>query len=156
MMNAGALLCETGLAFVALTVIVLPAKADVEACPLRLSETALQLGTVPKGWTPLLQKQGPRLSSVGMLHGAFDGSGYLKPTVTKVRKGGGKEEFTSTWDFGPPPHYERWYFCEYGDVVELFRKVDASASDCTIVSTREGNAITAMRIACRPAAPQRR
>lgn len=155
-MNAGSFLRGAGPVVVALTVFVLPAKAEAEACPLRLASEALQLSSLPKGWTPLLQKHGLPLSSVGMLHGAYDGSGYLKPTVTKVRKAAGKEEFTSTWDFGPPPHYERWYFCEYGDVVELFRKVDASASSCTIVSTREGNQITAMRIACTSAPPRRR
>lgn len=155
-MNAGSILREAGLVLVALTASALPAKADAEACPLRLSAAAPQINTVPTGWMPLLQKRGLALSSVGMLHGPHDGSGYLKPTATKVRKMAGNKEFTSTWDVGPPPHYERWYFCEYGEVVELFRKVDASASSCTIVSTREGNAITAMRIACPPAAPQRR
>ncbi|MBZ2209366.1 STY0301 family protein [Massilia soli] len=145
---------NVGFLVIALTVIGLPAKA--EACPLRLSKDVLQLNAVPKGWTPLLRKQELTLSAVGMLHGAYDGSGYLKPTVTKVRKAGGQEEFTSIWDFAPPPHYERWYFCEYGEAIELLRQVDVSARSCTIVSTREGNAITAMRIACTPADPRRR
>ena len=155
-MNAVSILREVGLVVIAFTVFAFPAKAETEACPLLLSTAALQLSVVPEGWSPLLRQRGLPLTSVGMLHGAYDGSGYLKPTVTNVRKMAGKEIFTSTWDFGPPPHYERWYFCEYGEVVELFRQVDALASSCTIVNTREGNAITAMRIACTPVAPRRR
>jgi hypothetical protein len=156
MMNARSTLREATFAIVGLTVCALPAKAEAEACPLRLPATALQLSTTPESFTPLLKKHGLTLSAVGMLHGPYDGSGYLKPTVTKVRRVGGKETFTATWDFGPPPHYQRWYFCEYGEVVELFRQVDVRAESCTIVSTREGSAITAMRIACTPAGPHRR
>lgn len=155
-MNAGLLFRQAGLVVIGLAVFILPGKAETPACPLRLAKETLQLSAIPEGWTPLLRQQGLTLSSVGMLHGAYDRSGYLKPTQTTVRKSGGKEQFTSTWDFGPPPHYERWYFCEYGEAVELLRRLDESASSCTIVSTREGDAITAVQIACTPAGSRRR
>ena len=136
-----------------LAICVSAARAEAEACPITLP-IEFATCTIPEGWT--LRQRSLSLSSVGMLHGPHDGSGYLKPTATKVGKMAGKQEVTSTWDFSPAPHYDRWYFCEYGDVVELFRKVDANASRCTIVSAREGNAITAMRIACTLADPRRR
>lgn len=154
-MNADLLSRQAGLAVIGLAVLVLPAKAEPPACPLRLAKESLQLSAIPEGWTPLLGQKGLALSSVGMLHGEYDRSGYLKPTRTTVRKLSGKAQFTSTWDFGPPPHYERWYFCEYGEAVELFRRVDGSASSCTIVSTREGGAITAVQIVCTPAGSRR-
>lgn len=136
-----------------LAISVSAARAEAEACPIALPMESATL-TIPDGWK--LRQRSLSLSSVGMLHGPHDGSGYLKPTLSKVRKMAGAQEFTSRWDFDPAPHYDRWYFCEYGDVVELFRKVDANASSCSIVSTREGNAITAMRIACTLADPRRR
>ena len=118
-------------------------------CPLTLPPALLRVDQVPSGWRPVLLQDGPRLSSAGIVQGPYGGGGYLKPAKTSIVKvKGGGETTVATWDFGTPPYNELWLYCEYADVLELYRPVDAETSRCTITSTREGNKITAMKLKC--------
>lgn len=143
-MNHAAVIAMVGLSLVALSS---PAVAD-EACPLVMPKDSVVTHQVPAGWKARVSPV-VRLTSAGMLHGAFDGSGYLKPTTTKSTKGADATTFTSTWEFGPAPHPPKWLVCEYGNAVELYKPIGQEIAACTMVTSTAGRRIRKIALDCR-------
>lgn len=116
------------------------------ACPLWLEPGVFAAKKSPPGWTALMP-QSARLSGRGLLHGAPDGSGYLKPDSAKISKSGKYEASTSTWRLSQPHPYETWLFCSYGPL-EIFKRIPASATACTAMSKLERGAFLETAFVC--------
>jgi hypothetical protein len=104
-------------------------------CPLWLEPDVFAASKSPPGWT-VTMPQSARLTGRGLLHGAPDSSGYLKPDSAKIQKSGKHEMNTSTWKLSQPHPYETWLFCSYGPL-ELFKRIPASATACVATSKLE-------------------
>lgn len=123
-----------------------PAVAQQPVCPLEMPKDAIQPHRLPQGW--MVRTLSPvRLDSAGMLHGAYDGEGYLKPHPAQQRKRGDEVVSTQVWDFTSLPHYERWLVCGYGPV-ELYKRIEQKVARCTMKTARRDGAIRSMELKC--------
>jgi hypothetical protein len=98
--------------------------ADMRAeCPGIIPANAIRPDKPVAGWITVVPRQ-MHLKGAGMMAGAPDTKTYLVPDKTT------KE--TQTFAFAKGDG-ERWLWCDYG-AVELFRKLDDSATGCTITT----------------------
>lgn len=136
------------LSLVLLATIAWPGTASAQlTCPLTLARNAIAVNKPPPGWQERITGT-LRLTSAGMLHGPIDGSGYLKPHSTTVHKKSRGRVLISKWDFGPPPHFEKWLVCEYGSAVETYMPVSAGATSCKITTAIGDGIVNDIEIAC--------
>ena len=95
-----------------------------------------------------LRPQDWRLEGGGLLHGAPDESGYLKPYDTKVSKNGYRETGITRWKLGLPHPYETWLYCGYGPL-QLFKRIPVDATECTATSKTERGVFVETVFVCR-------
>lgn len=121
------------------------------ACPPQLLPDAVQSGRPPAGWL-LFMPQEAFLSKAGMLHGAPDESGYLKPAASYGGKNGNLSTWTQRWNFALPHGYETWLYCGYGgggSPLQLFKRVAADATECIATSKRERSTLVEIVFVCK-------
>lgn len=116
-------------------------------CPLWLKPEAFKADRPPAGWTAVMP-QGWRLDGGGLLHGAPDESGYLKPYEAKTTNQGSREIGVTRWKLGPLPHsYETWLYCGYGPL-QLFKRIPVDATECTATTNTERGAFVGTVFVC--------
>jgi hypothetical protein len=116
-------------------------------CPLWLEPEVFAAKKSPPGWTVLMPQSG-RLTGRGLLHGAPDGSAYLKPDSAKISKSGRTEVSTSTWNLSKPHAYETWLYCAYGPL-EIFKRIPTTATACVATSKHERDTFLEAVFVCR-------
>lgn len=125
-----------------------PSKAEVPACPLQVPAGTIKPNVAPPGWE-LRVMGGARLTAAGILVGPNDGSGYLRPDKSQVRRDGESEHFKQAWEFGPPPDLEKWLYCRYGGGLELYKRLPDRVKACTMTSTvYKDRIVKAIRVKC--------
>lgn len=118
------------------------------ACPLWLQPDAFKPDRSPAGWKAVMPQQW-RLDGGGLLHGAPDESGYLKPYDAKITKKGDRKTGVTKWKLGPLPHsYETWLYCGYGPL-QLFKRIPINATECTATSKLERGAFVETVFDCK-------
>ena len=115
-------------------------------CPLWLKPDAFKADRPPEGWTAVMP-QDWRLEGGGLLHGAPDESGYLKPYDAKISKNGYRETGVTRWKLGLPHSYETWLYCGYGPL-QLFKPIPVDATECTAISKTESGALIQTVFVC--------
>lgn len=136
-------------AAVCISGIAVPARSVEQrvACPLAVEPDAFVANRPPAGWTAL--NRGARLSTGGLLHGAPEESAYLKPTMSKNRKTGPLTSIdVNRWTLSMPHSYETWLYCEYG-TQQLFKRVMADATECTLTTQVKSGTVEAMVFLCK-------
>lgn len=116
-------------------------------CPLWLKPDAFKADRPPAGWTAVMPQEW-RLEGGGLLHGAPDESGYLKPYDAKVFKNGYLETGVTRWKLDLPHPYETWLYCGYGPL-QLFKRIPADATECIATSKTERKAIVETVFVCK-------
>lgn len=123
-------------------------KGQRVSCPLWLRPDAFKPNRPPEGWTAVMPQQW-RLDGGGLLHGAPDESGYLKPYEAKTTKNGDRVTALTRWNLGPLPHsYETWLYCGYGPL-QLFKRIPVTATECTATSKLERGAFVETVFECK-------
>ena len=123
-------------------------KAEVPVCPLQAPAHVIKPGVPPPGWEVRV-RDGPRLSTAGVLAGPFDGAGYLAPEKSQVRKDGESQHFTQAWDLQTPANGEKWLYCGYGSGLELYKRLPDSLKACTMkTSVYKDRIVKAMTMKC--------
>jgi hypothetical protein len=92
--------------------------------------------------------QAGRLTGGGLLHGAPNESGYLKPDTAKLSKDGSRETNVTVWKLSPPHPYETWLYCSYGPL-EIFKRIPPDATVCVATSKLERSAFLETVFVCR-------
>lgn len=116
-------------------------------CPLWLTPDAFKADRPPAGWTAVMPQEW-RLEGAGLLHGAPDESGYLKPYDAKISKNGDRETGVTRWKLDLPHPYETWLYCGYGPL-QLFKRVPVDATECTATSRTERGAFVETVFVCK-------
>ena len=116
-------------------------------CPLWLKPDAVKADRPPEGWTAVMPQEW-RLDGGGLLHGAPDESGYLKPYDAKISKNGDREIGVTRWKLDLPHPYETWLYCGYGPL-QLFKRIPVDATECTATSKTERGAFVETVFVCK-------
>lgn len=116
-------------------------------CPLWLPPDAFKADRPPAGWTAVMPQEW-RLDGGGLLHGAPDESGYLKPYDAKISKTGERETGVTRWKLDLPHPYETWLYCGYGPL-QLFKRIPVDATDCTATFKTERGAFVETVFVCK-------
>lgn len=116
-------------------------------CPLWLKPDAVKADRPPEGWTAVMPQEW-RLEGGGLLHGAPDESGYLKPYDAKISKNGDREIGVTRWKLDLPHPYETWLYCGYGPL-QLFKRIPVDATECTATSKTERGAFVETVFVCK-------
>jgi hypothetical protein len=130
---------------IALVSLLLPALAFAQSadCPLMLPQGSIEVPRPPVGWigsSPTLAK----LTGGGVMSGHPKLMQYLVPDETKKIKGGSR----TTWRFQPGE--EKWLYCTYGtQAVQIAKRMDDKASQCTVVWREEGGEVIGMTAVCK-------
>ena len=116
-------------------------------CPLYLPAQTMkdvqQSGVV---WT--VNAEAWRLDGGGLLHGAPDEEGVLRPDVAQVKKRGTRDLTYRRWDLSVPHPHETWLFCGYGPV-KLAHRIPVDATVCTATGGAEKGVRVATVFECR-------
>lgn len=127
-----------------------PAVPDTQqqrvSCPLWLPKGAFKPDDSARDWTGAIRQEA-RLSGAGLLHGAPDEYGYLKPHSAKATKTGTLEIGRTRWLLGQPHSYETWLYCSYGPL-ELFKRIRTDATECNATSRRNRDAFVEVVFVC--------
>jgi hypothetical protein len=115
-------------------------------CPLWLKPDAFKADRPPEGWTAVMPQEWC-LEGGGLLHGAPDESGYLKPYEANILKNGDRETGITRWKLDPPHPYETWLYCGYGPL-QLFKRVPVDATECIATSKTELGAFVETVFVC--------
>lgn len=125
-----------------------PAGEQHVDCPLWLKPDSFKADRPPEGWTAVMPQEW-RLDGGGLLHGAPDESGYLRPYEAKTTKKGDRETGITRWKLGPLPHsYETWLYCGYGPL-QLFKRIPVNATECTATTNTERGAFVGTVFVCK-------
>jgi hypothetical protein len=116
-------------------------------CPLWLKPDAFKADRPPEGWTAVMPQEW-RLNGGGLLHGAPNESGYLKPYDATTTKKGDRETGITRWKLSQPHPYETWMYCGYGPL-ELFKRIPVDATECTATINTEGGAFVGTVFVCK-------
>jgi hypothetical protein len=109
----------------------------------------------PPGWRLVTQAdarpKGPpaKLTTAGMLHGAPEEPGFLRPATSKGGKQGNRSRWVQSWKL--PHWYETFVYCGYGEdaPLKLFHQVKDDANECTLKSSRTGGTVESMEFVCK-------
>lgn len=91
----------------------------------------------PPGWQFAMPQAAP-LTTVGMLHGRPEESGYLVPAETKNSKQGDRSGWTQRWQFDLPHWYPTFVYCGYGGgsgPLQLYFSISRDATECVATSS---------------------
>jgi hypothetical protein len=136
------------LAAIVMSSVAWASKAEVPTCPLKAPAHVTKPGIAPSGWKVLV-RDGARLTTAGILAGPFDGSGYLAPEKSKVRRDGESQRFTQAWDVRTPPSQEKWLYCGYGSGLEIYKRLPDSVTKCTMkTSVYKERIVKVMKMEC--------
>ena len=120
-------------------------------CPKSLPADTTPTRARDDGWTASAPA-GFIVDGAGMLHGAPDEQGYLKPDTTGTVKRGKGEVSVTRWSFDMPHWYETWLYCTYGPI-ELARRIPVNATACTVTIKVDGKQRTPPVFECWSAKP---
>lgn len=123
------------------------AHAAQPACPLEMPAHAIEPGQPGHGWKAHVRSP-VRLDSAGLIHGPYDGRGYLAPDTTQKRKDGASTTYHERWDLKALSQQPRWLVCGYGPV-ELFKAISPDARTCEMTSVVRAGFIKAMHLDCK-------
>lgn len=119
-------------------------------CPPSLAPQSVH-GEASSGWR-LVMPQEAQLSAAGMLHGAPEESGYLKPAESKVTRQGKLATWRQRWAFDQPHPYRTFAYCGYGGGVgplQLFMRIAADATECTLISSTKDGVLERSEFVCK-------
>lgn len=116
-------------------------------CPLEMPANAVKPAQPGQGWKAHVRSP-VRLDSAGLLHGPYDGHGYLKPDTTRERKDGESTTYQEKWDMGALSKHPRWLVCGYGPI-ELFKTIRPDARTCEMKSVVRAGFIRSMHLNCK-------
>ena len=93
--------------------------------------------------------QDTRVTGGGLLHGDPSGQAYLKPDNIRSTKVGQLSTELNVWHLDQPHMFETWLFCQYGDGLQLFRKIEPHAKTCSSIGKRQRGTLDQLIFVCK-------
>jgi hypothetical protein len=117
-------------------------------CPLWIQPEAFKANRPPKGWTAAMPQEGRLSAGGGLLWGAPEESGYLRPDEAKTTKNRSHVTGTARWKLTVPHSFEVWLSCAYGPL-QLFKRIPVDATECTSTSKIENGVFAEVVYVCK-------
>ncbi|MCG2585820.1 hypothetical protein LZ005_15875 [Massilia sp. TS11] len=93
--------------------------------------------------------QDTRVTAGGLLHGDPADQAYLKPDAIRSTKNSQLSTDVEIWELGQPHMFETWLYCQYGEGLQLFQKVDPRATICSATGKRQRGALNELVFICK-------